>query len=93
MSVERCWNTDVLSAEARRAVISVDVSIGQDKRPVSASIELGSSDASPAATRQAFEAARRAILHCGKNGLALPDGKYELWRELRLTFGTMRVGL
>ncbi|MEH7828332.1 cell envelope biogenesis protein TolA [Gemmobacter denitrificans] len=93
VAVERCWNVGSLSTEAQRAVISIYVTIGPDKKPVATSIELASNSASDAAGRQAFEAARRAILRCGANGFPLPDEKYESWRELELIFDKGRVGL
>lgn len=57
------------------------------------SIELTQTDGDDAATQEAFLAARRAILRCGQKGLALPAGKYELWRELHLTFDMDGTGL
>ena len=93
VAVERCWNVGALSTEAQRTTISVNVTVGQDKKPVSASITLAGTNGSDAATRQAFEAARRAILRCGAQGFPLPDDKYETWRELELIFDKGRVGL
>ena len=43
-------------------------------------------DGSEAAARQAFEAARRAIIRCGASGFPLPAEKYEQWREMELVF-------
>lgn len=41
----------------------------------------------------AFQAARRALLRCQKNGYDLPKDKYEHWRNLEMTFdpAEMRV--
>lgn len=93
VAVERCWNVSALSTAAQRAVISVYVDIGPDKKPIATSIELAGVDADPAATRQAYEAARRAILRCGATGFPLPDGKEATWGQLELIFDKGRVGL
>ena len=36
--------------------------------------------------RQAFEAARRAIIRCGSRGFPLPAEKYDQWREVEMVF-------
>ena len=42
---------------------------------------------SEAAARQAFEAARRAIIRCeGSDGYGLPPEKYDAWRDIEITF-------
>lgn len=93
VSVERCWNTAALSTAAQRTSVTVSVAVTPDRRPVADSIELTGTDGDEAASQEAFAAARKAILRCGKKGLALPDGKYEFWRELHLTFDMRQVGL
>ena len=92
-AIARCWNVSNLSTAAAQARIALTLRIGPDKRPVSGSILLARSDVDAAATRQAFEAARRAILRCGANGLPLPDGKEATWGQLELIFDKGRVGL
>jgi hypothetical protein len=46
-----------------------------------------------AAARQAFEAARRAVLRCGASGFKLPPEKYEQWRNIEMVFNpeSMRI--
>ena len=92
-SAERCWNISALSPAAQQATIAVAVTIGPDKKPVATSIALTASNADRAATRQAFEAARRAILRCGSKGLPLSDGKEAAWGRLELIFGKGRISL
>jgi len=70
------------------------VTVGADKKPVATSIRMvESSGGSDASTRQAYEAARRAILRCGSAGFPLPDAKYETWKEMELVFDAKGVGL
>ena len=38
------------------------------------------------AATQVFEAARRAIIRCSKDGLPLPTDKYDSWKDLELVF-------
>ncbi|MGR3684765.1 MAG: energy transducer TonB, partial [Paracoccaceae bacterium] len=43
-----------------------------------------------AAARQAFEAAKRAIIRCGSRGYDLPQEKYSQWQDIEMTFDPMR---
>lgn len=87
VAVQACWNVGALSMEALRTTVTVAVSVGQDGVPDAGSIALiGSSGGSEAATQQAFEAARRAIIRCGARGFPLPPEKFEQWRNMELVF-------
>jgi hypothetical protein len=73
--------------EALRTTVTVGVSVGQDGVPDAGSISLVSSaGGSDTAVRQAFEAARRAIIRCGARGFPLPAEKYDQWRNMELVF-------
>ena len=41
--------------------------------------------------KQAFEAARRAIIRCGSSGFDLPAEKYGHWRDIEMTFNPERM--
>ena len=41
--------------------------------------------------RQAFEAARRAIIRCGSNGYDLPREKYGQWQNIEMTFNPEKM--
>lgn len=87
VAVQQCWNVGALSMEALRTTVTVGVSVGQDGVPEAGSITLvSSSGGSDTAVRQAFEAARRAIIRCGARGFPLPPEKYDQWREMELVF-------
>ena len=48
---------------------------------------VGSSGGSDAAANQAFEAARRAVLMCARNGgYKLPPEKYSHWKDVIIDF-------
>ena len=65
----------------------VAVEMQQSGRPIYESIEMISfSGGSEAAARQAFEAARRAIIRCGSRGFPLPVEKFSQWRDIEMTF-------
>jgi hypothetical protein len=94
VAVSNCWNVGSLSSEALRTTVIVAVSMNQDGTPISGSIELiSSSGGSQTAARQAFEAARRAIIRCGAGGYDLPTEKYDHWQDIEMTFNpeSMRV--
>lgn len=92
VSVSNCWNVGSLSTEALRTTVVVGVSLGQDGKPDTGSIRMLSSDGgSQAAAKQAFEAARRAIIRCGGRGYKLPPEKYGQWRDIEMTFNPERM--
>lgn len=87
VAVQRCWNVGSLSSAALATTVAVGFSMERDGRPDVGSIRLiGSEGGSDVAVRQAFEAARRAIIRCGASGFDLPEEKYELRQEIRMTF-------
>jgi ribosomal protein L16/L10AE len=66
--------------------------MGKDGKPDNGSIRmLSSSGGSSAAAKQAFEAARRAIIRCTKGGYKLPIEKYSHWREIEMTFNPEKM--
>ena len=92
VAVQQCWNVGALSSAALRVTVTVGVSMLADGRPDTASIrqvaaEGGSSDA----VRQAYEAARRAIIRCGARGYDLPADKFDQWREIEMVFNPERM--
>ncbi len=92
IAVRQCWNVGSLSTEALRTTVVVAVEMAEDGRPVSASIRMtGYSGGNEAAARQAFDAARRAILRCGSRGFDLPAEKYDHWREIEMTFNPEKM--
>lgn len=92
VSVQNCWNVGSLSAEALRTTVVVGFQMDEDARPVASSMEiLKTSGGNDAAARQAYEAARRAIIRCGLNGYDLPKEKHEHWREIKLSFNPERM--
>jgi len=92
LAVQKCWNVGSLSTDALRLTVTVGVSLSKDGKPVSGSIHLiSSSDGSNAAEKQAFEAAKRAIIRCGGKGFDLPPEKYDHWREIEMTFNPEKM--
>ncbi len=94
VSVSNCWNVGSLSTAALSTTVVVGVDMTEDGRPVSGSIRMLDFSGGPeSAARQAFEAARRAIIRCGARGFPLPVEKYDHWREIEMTFNpeNMRI--
>ncbi|MEL7151160.1 MAG: energy transducer TonB [Pseudomonadota bacterium] len=87
VAISRCWNVGSLSTDALGTTVVVAVEMEQNGRPITGSIRLvSSSGGSATGERQAFEAARRAIIRCGTQGFGLPVEKYDQWREIEMTF-------
>ncbi len=92
VAVSNCWNVGSLSSEALRTTVVVAVNMAQDGTPIIGSIQMiGSEGGSSAAAKQAFEAARRAIILCGSKGYQLPAEKYSQWQEIEMTFNPERM--
>ena len=92
VSVQKCWNVGSLSSDALSTTVVVLVSLSRDGKPDTGSIRmLSSSGGSATAARQAFEAARRAIIRCGAKGFDLPADKYSQWQEIEMTFNPEKM--
>lgn len=87
LAVSRCWNLHSTWSDALDVVVVVGFRLDRDGRPMEGSIKLlDSSGGSDAAAERAYGAARRAIIRCGANGYDLPPEKYDLWRNVEITF-------
>ncbi|WP_170370889.1 energy transducer TonB [Ruegeria arenilitoris] len=92
LAVSRCWNVGSLSTDALKTVVVVGFSLNRDGSIVPGSLQLlDSSGGSDGAAKQAYEAARRAILRCGAKGYDLPADKYEHWKDIEITFNPERM--
>jgi hypothetical protein len=92
VAVSACWNTGSLSTDALRTTVVVAVEMSDDGKPLANTIRmLTSSGGSGTAAKQAFEAARRAIIRCGGQGFGLPVDKYDHWREIEMTFNPEKM--
>ncbi len=87
VSVSSCWNVGALSSAALDTQVIVGLSVAPNGIPDASSIRLvESSGGTDAGADQAYEAARRAIIRCGREGFPLPPEKYDQWKELELVF-------
>ena len=92
LAVSSCWNVGSLSSEALRTTITVAMSMTREGKPETSTIRLlDSTGGSAAAAKQAYEAARRAIIRCGAKGYNLPVEKFAQWRDIEITFNPERM--
>ncbi|WP_170326913.1 energy transducer TonB family protein [Ruegeria arenilitoris] len=92
LAVSKCWNVGSLSTDALQTVVVVGFSLTPDGKIVGGSLRMiDSSGGSAGAAKQAYEAARRAILRCGTKGYTLPADKYDQWRDIEITFNPERM--
>ena len=92
VAVQACWNVGSLSSEALRTTVVVHVNMNRNGKPDAGSIRMLSSEGGSGATvKQAYEAARRAIIRCGVRGYVLPAEKYAHWQEIEMTFNPERM--
>lgn len=94
LAVGRCWNLGGTSTEAMRVTVTVAMDMQPDGKPVPSTIRMVNfTGGSEKAAKDAFEAARRAILRCQRAGYGLPAEKYEQWRQIEMTFNPERMRL
>ena len=87
VAVSKCWNVGSLSSEALQTTVVVAVSLSREGVPDAGSMRMMSSSGGSAdSAKQAYEAARRAIIRCGSTGFDLPADKYDQWRDIEMTF-------
>lgn len=94
VAVQECWNVGSLSTDALATTVVVAVRMFEDGRPDTDSIRmLDFSGGGAAAAERAYAAARRAIIRCGIDGYDLPPEKFDLWRDIEMTFNpeNMRI--
>ncbi len=94
VAVQNCWNTGSLSSDALNTVVTVAFEMSEDSKPIDSSIRmLDSTGGTAGSAKQAYEAARRAIIRCGARGFGLPADKYASWRNVELVFNpeNMRI--
>ena len=87
VAVGKCWNVGSLSTDALATTVVVSVEMEQSGKPITGSIQMVSaSGGSEKGAKQAFEAARRAIIRCGARGFPLPVEKFGDWRNIEMVF-------
>jgi len=92
VAVSSCWNVGSLSTAALQTTVVVSVEMAQNGKPIVGSIRMeGSSGGTAASAKQAFEAARRAIIRCGSKGYDLPADKYGQWQSIEMTFNPEKM--
>lgn len=85
VAVQSCWNVDVGSAASRVTVV-VGVELDRDGRVMGEVRRISAEGGDGRAQDTAFQAARRAVLRCQRDGYDLPVEKYDHWRNLELVF-------
>lgn len=94
IAVQECWNVGALASAAMHTTVTLALSMNPNGTPRIETIRMiGASGGDETAVNSAFEAARRAIIRCGRRGFPLPAEKYEQWRDMEITFNpeNMRI--
>ncbi|WP_170399265.1 energy transducer TonB [Ruegeria arenilitoris] len=92
LAVSQCWNVGSLSTDALQTVVVVGFSLTREGKVEGGSLRMiDSSGGTTASAKQAYEAARRAILRCGAKGYDLPADKYAQWQDIEITFNPERM--
>ncbi len=90
VAVSACWNVDV-GGRSADTVVTVRVNLDRTGKIVGNVQQIASEGGTPAAVASAFQAARRAILICQKQGYQLPADKYEQWKVIEMTFDPKKM--
>ncbi|QYX57445.1 hypothetical protein K1T73_03320 [Roseovarius sp. SCSIO 43702] len=90
--LQQCWNVGSLSSDALEVSVSVAFDLAANGQLISNSIRMiDASGGGSGAARQAFEAARRAIIRCAGDGFDLPPEKYGHWKTIEMTFNPEKM--
>lgn len=91
LAVQSCWVVDA-GSPAARVTVTLAFELSEQGKVQSGSLRMiENSGGADAALRAAFEAARRAILRCQRDGYDLPPEKYAQWREVEVVFDPSRL--
>jgi hypothetical protein len=85
LAVQGCWVVDP-GAQAAGVTVTVVFQLDRQGRLTAGPDLLTSSGGTPGAVEAAYQAARRAVTRCGRDGFSLPEEKYEQWRVVEMTF-------
>ena len=85
--VARCWMVPA-GSEAEAVTVTVRFAMTPDALVEGeiTLVEHAPADASAETVDRAFDAARRAVLRCQRDGYDLPVEAYGLWQEVLMTF-------
>lgn len=89
--VQGCWRVTP-GSEAATLSVTVHATLDRDGRITGDVTRMAGSEGSAEAETEAFQSARRALLRCQGDGYALPPEKYDLWKEVELTFDPSGMG-
>lgn len=91
IAVQNCWNVDV-GSQAANVTVVVGMQMDKSGKVVSGSLRmLSATGGEGRAVQTAFQAARRAVIRCQKDGYDLPADKYDYWRDIEITFDPGRM--
>ncbi|MEM7071101.1 MAG: hypothetical protein AAF403_05015 [Pseudomonadota bacterium] len=83
--IASCWNVPAGAHSSEELQIKIRIRVNADRNVQSANIVEQNRMRDPF-YRTAAESALRAVLHPNCNPLKLPEGKYELWKDIIFTF-------
>ena len=85
-AISNCWSINV-GSRAANVSVTVAMELQSDGRVIASSLEMtGFEGGNQSDASVAFQAARRAILRCQKDGYNLPIAKFAQWKNLEVTF-------
>ena len=84
--VSNCWSVNV-GSRAANVTVTIAMEMQPDGKVVASSLEMiGFEGGNQSDANVAFQAGRRAILRCQKDGYDLPKDKYDQWRNVEIKF-------
>ena len=86
------WNAPSTSARGNAQNMSVGFETNRDGKPFKSTLRPfnAGKDTRPA-VREAYSAAKHAIIRCGAKGYKLPLEKFEQWKNIEITFDPERM--
>jgi hypothetical protein len=91
LAVQSCWVVDP-GSPAAHVTITIAFSLDRSGKVLGNTLKLVGSDGGDAgAAQSAFDAARRAVLRCQKEGYTLPVDKFDQWSDIEMTFNPEKM--
>lgn len=91
LAVQKCWNVPIGLENSDNLAVVLAAELTSDGQLASNPKLIEPAGAPQGTTRQAFEAARRALIRCAPYDL--PQEKYDQWRYIEVVFNPERMAI
>jgi hypothetical protein len=84
--IEKCWNVPIGARDSEELVVDIRIQVNRDRTVKNTVIVDSARMATDIYFRTMAESAMRAVMNANCSPLKLPPEKYDVWKEITLTF-------